>query len=74
MREHWQKNMKQKAEDEAKDNHSAKIAALESMLEKQDQMIASLKSEKDEIRLPPKPRNNPLKSPPRGTQGITSGA
>ena len=63
VREHRQKQMKRKAEDEAKGDHSSKIAALESMIEKQNQVIATLRSGNDDIPLPPKPKNNPLKPP-----------
>ena len=68
VREHRQQHLKRKAEEESKVGHPNKIAALESMIEEQNQKIAALSSIKTTPPLPPKPSGNPLRPPTGFTQ------
>ena len=64
VREYRKQELKRKKAGDSSDGGASKIAALEVMIEQQGQTIAALKSRKDEdVKLPPKPRDNPLKPP-----------
>ena len=68
VRESHQEELKQQGtKRKASTDETSKIAALESQLQEQALKIAALTSSK-EVKLPPKPKGNPLKPPPGFTQ------
>ena len=64
VRDQRRQQLKRKAEEEGEKHDNSKIAALEAKLQEQERVIASLRTVGDDnVKIPPRPKTNPLKPP-----------